>query len=188
MADKTPLSMQEIDSFPDVRMCTEPGCEEPAKKSGRGYSKFCVEHLFVNKGGSTPVAEHVPVKNERAATKAEDQIKALLAATQLGMMAKGDLYCAWAVGETAEGIAKNAGMVAADFKLVARMVDKTDKYFAVTMLAYNVARLGLMVGVHHGMIPYSGPIKLLVPKPPDNPIEAEAREVTIDTIEPVSFT
>lgn len=173
--DSVPFSMQEVNDFPEedsppIRICEEESCEEPAKKRGRGYSRWCTIHLEDHKGDTSPRPSNpktVTVSNDRVAKKAEEQAKAFLSVFQGAFLAKGDQYCAWALGETAEPIAKNLGMVASDFKFVAKMVDKSDKYFALTMLTYNVTRLGLMIGCHHDVIPYHSSMRFLgVPEPP----------------------
>lgn len=175
--DKAPKSREiSDDEFPSedekpIRICVEPDCNNPCVKRGRGYAKWCQEHLFNHpntddktKANATLVR---PPDRGAVAKKAEKQVTALLGALQIAFVSQGDRYCAWAVGETAEDIASNAGILASDIKWVAKAVDAGDKYFAAMLLTLNVAKLGLMIGVHHDWVPYAGPIKFLVPKPPE---------------------
>lgn len=187
MTDHAPLSVVETDDFPDddppVRVCEEDGCEQPCKKRGRGYARWCEDHLFNHSGDdskprSRRTVEDVAAKRSRVEKKASDQTKALLAPLQMIFIGKNDMYCAAAIGELAEPIANSMGAVAADFKFVANMIDKTDKYFALTMLTMNVTRLALIIGTHHDLVPYSGPIKLLVPEPPKKVIDASFAETS----------
>jgi hypothetical protein len=177
VSDTIPKSMQDADpnEFPSnvsnsdvsVRLCMETDCDTPCVKRGRGYAKFCGEHLFNHTVDDTkPNTRTVTTTKDKVAKKAENQAKALLAFAQGSFIAQGDQYCAWAVGECAEPIAENLGAVASDIKFVANMVEKGDKYFALVMLTANITKLGLMIGVHHDLVPYTGPIKLIVPKPP----------------------
>jgi hypothetical protein len=153
-----------------VRMCIEPGCDNPSKKRGRGYAKWCDEHLFnhPNSGDDTPPKSRVIVREDKSkvAKKAEDQIKNMLGFAQLGFAAKGDGYCAWAIGEVGEDIAKNGGILASNIKWMANFVDKGENTFAIALLIMNLSKLGLMIGVHHDVVPYTGVVKMLVPKPP----------------------
>lgn len=169
------------DDFPtevNIRICEEDGCESPCKKRGRGYARWCEQHLYNHTGddsrprsrrSTTTVADVEAIKaaKDKVAKKAENQTKTLLSAAQLTFMGAGDMYCAKAIGQLAEPIAENMGAVASDFKLVASMIDKTDKYFALTLLMLNVTRLGLMIGTHHDVVPYGAPLKLIgIPEPP----------------------
>lgn len=178
MTDTSPKSRAaDVDDFPSespaitsVRMCSEPGCENPAKKRGRGYAKWCDEHLFnhPNSGDDTPPKSRpiATADKSKVAKKAEDQIKNMLAFGQLAFAAKGDVYCTWAIGEVGEDIAKNGGVLASNIKWMANFVDKGENTFAIALLIMNLAKLGLMIGVHHDAIPYTGVVKMLVPKPP----------------------
>lgn len=190
----------EVADIPDfetkpVRICEEDGCENPCKKRGRGYARYCEDHLFNHTGddsrprsrrstGNVEDVRLVEEKRARSAAKAEAQTKALLAPIQLVFIGKNDLHCAKAIGELAEPIAKNVGDVAADFKLVAKMIDKTDKYLAVTMLALNLTRLGLIIGTHHEVVPYSDAMKLLgIPEPPPKPVDTHSHERSFTVID-----
>lgn len=178
MADSPPHSRSEdvsANDFPSdspttVRICLEPGCDNPAKKRGRGFAKWCDEHLFnhPNSGDDTPPKSRVivTVDKSKVAKKAEDQVKNLLGFAQLGFYAKGDVYCTWAIGEVGDDIAKHTGTLASNIKWMANFVDKSENTFAIALLILNLAKLGMMIGVHHDAIPYAGPVKLLVPKPP----------------------
>ncbi len=177
MADTLPKSRaDDIDTFPtsspnvSVRMCVEPGCDNPAKKRGRGYAKWCDEHLFnhPNSGDDSVPKSRVIVKEDKSkvAAKAENQIKNMLGFAQLAFAGKGDVYCTWAIGEVGDDIAKNGGILASNIKWMANFVDKGENSFAMALLILNLAKLGLMIGVHHDAVPYSGIVKWLVPKPP----------------------
>lgn len=169
---------------PSIRICLEPDCGEPCVKRGRGYAKWCGEHLFNHPNSNddkAPRSRRVePEDSDKAkakrAAKAEDQVKALLSFAQLGLAAKGDVYCTWAIGETGDDIAKNVGVLASNIKWMASAVDKSENMFALLLLTMNVGRLVAMMGVHHDWIPYTGPVKILVPKPPpDSPTNIPVR-------------
>lgn len=173
MADSVPKSVTISDAeFPEdvaVKICAEDGCDNPAAKRGRGYSAWCTEHIYLHKGEKPPKTKEITVTSrDKIAEKAESQIKAMLAVAQVGLVLKNDNYCAWAIGETGDDIAKSGGKVAADFKWMAKGIDKADRYFALLILTMNVGKLALMMGVHHDVIPYKGPVKVLVPRPPNN--------------------
>lgn len=213
MADKPPVSRSEEVSpndfpseSPPIRLCVELGCENPAKKRGRGYAKWCDEHLFnhPNSGDDTPPKSRniAPVDKSKVAKKAEEQIKNMLGFAQLAFYGKGDVYCTWAIGEVGDDIAKHGGTLASNIKWMANLVDKGENTFAMALLILNMAKLGLMIGVHHDVVPYTGPVKLLVPKPPPkevgtvvpirirNMVDTHATEDVIDasSSDTVSFT
>lgn len=182
MADSSPKSRTvSDDDFPiasdnptTIRICLEPGCGEPCVKRGRGYAKWCGEHLFNHPNSSdqraprsrTISSEDADKKKAAIKKRAEDQIKGLLGFAQIGLAAKGDMYCTWAIGEVGEDIANHTGTLASNIKWMATAVEKSENTFAILMLTLNVVKLGAMIGVHHDMIPYVGPVKMLVPKPP----------------------
>jgi hypothetical protein len=49
------------------------------------------------------------------------------------------------------------------------LIDKTDKWASLGVLLWAMLRLGLVLGVHHDVVPYVGPVKMLVPPPPGSP-------------------
>lgn len=194
MSDSTPKSRSaDVDDFPAdsppiavQKMCIEPGCDQPSKKRGRGYAKWCDEHLFnhPNSGDDTPPKSRpiVSVDKSKVAKKAEGQIKNMLGFAQLGFAAKDDLYCAWAIGEVGEDIAKNGGILASNIKWMANFVDKGENTFAMALLIMNLAKLGLMIGTHHDVVPYTGIVKMLVPKPPPRNDGANVRPIRLRSL------
>ena len=179
MADSPPNSMvfEEVseEQFPDkptaadkpVRICAEEGCNKPCKKRGRGYAGWCDEHLFNHLGDKPPKSrEIVTIDRSKIAAKAEAQSAILLGFAQKTFLLRGDQYCAYMIGAKGEDISKNIGAVAADFKWMAKVIDKSDKYFALAMLTMNLGELALAIACHHEVIPWAGPVKHLVPKPP----------------------
>jgi hypothetical protein len=179
MADSVPKSRAvDLDSEsefpsngPPIRICEEPGCGEPSVKRGRGYARWCGEHLFNHpnspeKAGPRSKVIAPTIDKNKVKEKAEERVKALLGFAQMVTYSKGDEYCTWALGETGEPIAENIGILASNIKWIASSVEKSENIFAVAMLTLNVMKLGAMMGVHHEWIPWSGPVKMLVPKPP----------------------
>lgn len=156
---------------PPIRICEEPNCGEPCVKRGRGYARWCGQHLFdhpnsPDKPGPRSKAVVPTVNKDKVKERAQARVMALLGFVQMAMYAKGDEYCTYAIGETGEPIAENIGILASNIKWLAGAVEKSENLFAVAMLTLNVMKLGAMMGVHHEWIPYSGPVKMLVPKPP----------------------
>lgn len=190
MPDIAPKSIDKSVSFPDAsssevsfgdtevitRICLEPDCENPCVKRGRGYAKWCGDHLFnhPNSPDKAPASRVITVVDKsKVKEKAKTSTLKLLTLPQYAFIAKQDAYCAYMIGEIGPEIAENVGDLAANVKLVANLVEKTETHLALAMLTVNVGRLVLAIGVHHGYVPYSGPIKLIVPKPPDNQTDME---------------
>jgi len=183
MPDVAPKSVDDSVSFPEptsstevsfgettIRICEEPDCDNPCKKRGRGYARWCDEHLFnhPNSPDKAPKSRVITVESKsQRKEKAKQSTLKLLTLPQYMFIAKGDAYCSYMIGEIGPEIAENMGDIAANNKWVANMVERSETGLALAMLTVNVGRLCLAIAVHHEVIPYSGPIKLIVPRPPD---------------------
>lgn len=193
MPDISPKSV-DVDSFPEpvssteasfgeaasVRICYEPNCDNPCVKRGRGYARFCGEHLFnhPNSPDKPPASRVIQVESKsKLKEKAKQSTLKLLTLPQYAFMASGDAYCSYVIGEIGPEIAENVGDIAANVKWVGQGIEKLETHLALAMLTVNVTRLGLAIAVHHEVVPYSGPIKLIVPKPPPK----------TDTVDPSKF-
>lgn len=114
--------------------------------------------------------------NERAAKKASSEVESWLGMVQFSMVLSGDDYCAKALNDCGPQICAAIEKICEDFPMVARMISKGDKWSAIAMLFAQIGRLGLMVGVHHGAIPYESLVKWIVPPPPDIIAKAKNNE------------
>jgi hypothetical protein len=116
--------------------------------------------------GRDEAPKELAAKRAKGAAATEEKVKNFFVPVQIGLIGSGDLYCAKAVGEDIPAIAKALGELGEDFPLLKQVVDLTDKWGAISQLAYHGARLAAAIGVHHEWLPYEGPIKFLIPPPP----------------------
>lgn len=150
-------------------VCSEPGCGRPCRKrrGAEGFLPYCSIHNTAHAGGGGSPKSRDPKLLEEArnasAKRIEQQLTGWLALLQRGLVVQEDWYCAKIVGEEGPAIAKAAADVAQDFDWVKTALEKTDKYGTLAILLVAVSKVGLAIGVHHGYVPYAGPIKFLVP-------------------------
>lgn len=126
-------------------------------------------HHMEPEGDKPPKSTSIVGSNQRKAQsvkKIEDQTSHWLGMIQIGLMASGDQYCAAAIGEEGPPIARSIAEVAQDFPLIKKVVESTDKWGALAVLTYHSMRLGLIIGVHHNAVPYTGIVRFMVPPPP----------------------
>lgn len=102
-------------------------------------------------------------KLSKRAQKAEQTILGWETMAQMYLMTQGDIPCAVAIGVVGKEIAHNAARVCDDFPWLLKGVEAGDKWTGVFALSLSVARLGLMIGIHHDVIPYNDITKMLVP-------------------------
>jgi hypothetical protein len=106
-------------------------------------------------------------RKSKIAAKAEKTTIRWLAMGQMVFVGKGDIYCANAMGMIGPDIAKSVGLVAVDIPWLSKYLEEGDKYTALATLLYSVGRLGLMMAVHHDLIPYNDYTKVLIPPIPE---------------------
>lgn len=106
-------------------------------------------------------------RKSKVAAKAEKTTIRWLAIGQTLLVANEDIYCAVAMGNVGPDIAKAVGQVAVDIPWLSKMLDEGDKYTALATLVFSVGRLGLMMAVHHDLVPYNKYTKVLVPPIPE---------------------
>lgn len=166
-------------------VCTEPGCPRGCRKirHSDNFHPYCSAHLTEHNaagdyagptntgtsGQKTPgsrTPHRLAEERKAAARRVEQNVTGWLAMVQGGFIASGDMYCARGVGEIGPPLAAAVGNVAVDFPILQKGLDKADKWASLGVLAYQIARLGLLIGVHHGVVKYEGPIRFLVPQPP----------------------
>lgn len=123
-------------------------------------------HDTMSAVGADQPPKELAAKRARGAAATEEKVKNFFVPVQLGLLGSGDMYCAKMVGEDIPAIAKALGELGEDFPLLKQVVDLTDKWGAISMLAYHSARLIAGIGVHHEWLPYEGPLKFLIPPPP----------------------
>jgi hypothetical protein len=146
-------------------------CGKPCRKAGRGYSRWCLEHSRDHRGDKAPKSRQpdsvkiLADKRTAAVARTEKTVTQWLVMGQVGLIASGDIYCAKAIEEEGPPIARALAEVSQDFPMLRRAIETSDKWGALSVLAFHTGRLALIIGVHHNVVPYEGVVRFLVPAP-----------------------
>lgn len=152
--------------------CSEPGCTDLCRKrrGAEGWLPYCAPHNAMHGGGSGAPKSRGPAALEAnrkaSAKKVENTVTGWLGIFQRGLVANGDFYCGKVIGEEGAAFAAAAGDVASEFPWLVKSIEAGDKYLALGTLIVAGSKIGLAMAVHHGVVPYTGVIKFLVPPLP----------------------
>ena len=108
-----------------------PECDRTDFVSERGLKK----HRTQTHGIQTPKADKPPksvrsIGTTKAASvqKVQDHVEHWFGFAQVGLLASGDQYCAWAIGQEGPFIAKSLAEVSQDFPMVKKVIEAGDKW------------------------------------------------------------
>lgn len=158
-------------------ICDVCGASENTKGKPFNAHSMAAHHRWHDTGsvvnrGKAP--KELDDKRAKAVNETKEMVVNWFVPIQMGLLGSGDTYCAKAIGEEIPLIGTAVGELAEEFPLLKRVVTAGDKWAALGNLAYHVGRLAACVAVHHNLLPYAGPVRFLVPPPPEvvatNPI------------------